>query len=156
MTCCKGQVFLGFFFFALFEAWSEWRSVCSVRAQMGFKMVSQTQIFKSSFPWRRQWGNLMCMVTCCQSGSSIRNCFELNWKSIELLFLDWIKLNLSIEVNLLTELNNWTQIGAWNLNLRCYVFFFFILSSYDWSVIWNVVHFENWRYFLTCNRQKKS
>ncbi len=141
----------------------DWSAVCGrAHAQTGFKMASQTQTFNSSSP-SHQWGNLLRTVTRCQSGRSIRNWFELNWKLIELLFLNWTGNWLNYYF--WTE-SNWNSSLNWiieltfglELELRCYTFIF-ILSSYVW--MWFeifVVHFDwcvNWRYFLTCKRKGK-
>lgn len=85
--------------------------------------------FNSSSP-SHQWGNLLCVVTRCQN-DSIRNEFGLNWKRIQLLFLDWIELKLFI------GLNTQTHILTWNLTWKCHSFQNCILSSYYLNVIWN-------------------
>ncbi len=137
MTCYTGQVFL----LGLKLGRSEdWFAVCGrAHAQTGFKMASQTQTFNSSSP-SHQWGNLLRMVTRCQSGRSIRNWFELNWKLIELLFLNWKLIELLfldwIELKLFIELNNWTPIWTWTWIKVLY--FYFHIEFICLNVMWNI------------------
>ncbi len=90
-------------FFAWFEARSERGLVCSVQARTCTDGIQDGEpdpyfqlIFSIASVRKSHW-----VVGVSEIG------FGLNWKLIELLFLDWIELKLFI------ELNNWTHIWTW-------------------------------------------
>ena len=98
-----------------------------------------------------QWGNLLHMVTRCQSGRSIRNYFWTELRA-DWIIISWTESNWNFSLN-------WTLEPSFGLELELKVSYFYLHIEFIYlNVIWNdcgPLWLCIWRYFLACKGRKK-